>query len=84
MILEQIGPLKSSEPKVIVVEISLIDKFSLYLFDVPLDNVINILGKQRGLSPLLVLEVLKLFGDFQEVGRCAFVQIGHCDSGGKF
>jgi hypothetical protein len=64
VILKQIGSFQRSKPKVIIVKISLVDKSRLYLIYVSFYNVKDIFGKQRSLSPLLVLEVFELFRHF--------------------
>ena len=81
--LKQVGPFQRLEPEEVEAKVALEVDSLIQLLVVLLDDVVDLLIEQRGLSAALVLAVVEQVCDFPDGGPGLLPEVVDCDSGGK-
>lgn len=80
---EQVRPFQGLEAEEVEAKVALeVDNLIQFLV-ILLDNAVDLLIEQRGLSAALVLAVVEHICDFPDRGFGLFSEVVDCDSGGK-
>lgn len=80
---EQVRPFQGLEAEEVEAKVALeVNSFIQFLV-ILLDDAVDLLVEQRGLSAALVLAVVEHISDFPDGGLGLFPEVVDCDSGGK-